>query len=127
MRRRTVLSVVLGGGVMMAGCGEADDEIDTQPESVPVWVNNQAGERVDVSVEFRTAGSGDLLVSTTVAPQPGDEESVYAKPIREDGEYVLSITVGGESTERTIAGGGLRSIEVNVYAAGRVDISRVDT
>ncbi len=111
----------------VAGYSEADSETDTQPRSVP-GVGEQSGRSAPRRRRhISTAGASEPLVSTTVTIQAEDEESVYAKPIREDSECVLSITAGRESTERTVAGGGLRSIEVDGYSTGRVDVSRVDT
>jgi hypothetical protein len=122
MYRRTFLGG-LGASVMTAGCAE----VDTQPESVPVRLDNQAGQQLAVAVRFRDDAGGETLVSTTVTVDAGTEESVYAKPIQNGVEYSLSVVIEETETEQTISGGGFRNIQVNIYSPTRVEISRVDT
>lgn len=123
MRRRALLSTVVGTVASTAGCGD----VDTQPDSVPLNVNNQAGEPLDIGVEVREKSEREPLISTIITVDPGTEESVYAKPIREDGEYTVSIVLNDKTTEKSISGGGLRSVTVNVYSAENIEIRRVDT
>lgn len=122
MNRRTFLGVV-GAAVTTAGCGQAN----TQPDAVPVWLDNQAGQQLAVGVDFRERSGGEPLISTTVTVDSGTEESVYAKPIQDGVEYALSVLVDEHETEQTISGGGLRDISVTLYSTTDLEITRVDT
>lgn len=121
MNRRTFLGVV-GAAVTTAGCSQAD----TQPDSVPVWLDNQADQQLAVEVGVRERSGGESLISTTVTVDSGTEESVYARPIRDGVEYSLSVIVDDHETEQTISGGGLRDISVTLYSSTNLDIRRVD-
>lgn len=122
MHRRWFLGVV-GAIMATAGC---NGEVDTQVDSVPINLSNQTDQQLAVNLEFRGRGGGEPLVETTVQVGSGTEESVYAKPVQEGVEYVLSVVVSERETTQTITGGGLRSVSVSVYSATNVDIDRVD-
>lgn len=123
MHRRRLLGAI-GAAVTMAGCG---GDVDTQPDSVPINLNNRGGRQLTVDIEFRERGAGESLVATTAQIDANSDESVYAKPIRDGTEYVLSVVIGEQDTSRTISGGGLRNVTVDIHSASNVDISRVDT
>lgn len=122
MHRRWFLGAV-GAAVATAGCG---GEVDTQVDSVPITLSNQSGRQLAVTVDFRERGGSEALVGTTVRVDPGTEESVYAKPIQEGVEYVLSVVVSEQETTRALTGGGLRSVSVSIFSATNVEIDRVD-
>jgi hypothetical protein len=123
MKRRRFASLLVVGAFGTAGCVETD----TQPESVPIWVENLTEQARTVSVECIANGSDETLVSTEVELDPEDEQSFYADPIAGDGEYLVSIGVGEYSEETTVSGSGLREVDVEILAAERVRITPVAT
>jgi hypothetical protein len=54
-------------------------------------------------------------------------KSVYADPIRADGEYTVSVGVASHSEMAPVSGGRSREVGVEVLAADRVRISPVRT
>lgn len=55
------------------------------------------------------------------------EESVYADPIEEDGEYDATITFEDTTAVESFSGGGVRDIEVEIQSATRVRFEVVET
>ena len=123
MKRRTILSTLLVGSTASAGCVQ----IDTQPDQVPIRVQNSTAQQHGVKLECVEKVTGDLLVSTKLELDSGEDESVYAEPIDENGEYVVSIEIEDNVGEASLSGGRLREITVDIRAVDDVRISSVST
>lgn len=123
MKRRAFVSVLLVGLASGAGCVESD----TQPDQVPVWINNQTGAIQTGEVEWTEDGTSNQLLAAEFEVQPDDEASFYADGITEGGEYTVAISVGDTREEASITGGNLREVDVTIRSGGRIQIEAVST
>lgn len=118
MKRRHFVSILLIGLASGAGCVESN----TQPDQVPVWINNQTEVVQTGEVEWTEIGTNNQMLAAKFAVQPDDEASFYADGITEEGEYTVAISVGDTREEASIAGGDLREVDVTIRSGGRVQI-----
>ena len=123
MKRRAFVSVLLVGLASGAGCVESD----TQPDQVPVWINNQTGVVQTGEVEWTEDGTNNQILATPFEVEPDDEESFYVDGITESGEYTVAISIGDTREEASIAGGNLREVDVAIRSGGRIQIEAVST
>ena len=123
MNRRNFMSILLLGIVPSTGCVESD----TQPDQVPVWIDNQSGSAKTGAVEWTETGTNEQLLAAEFDLEPDEEESFYAEPITEDGEYTVAISVGDTREEASINGGDLREIDATIRSGDQIQIERIST
>lgn len=121
MKRRDFLFMSIVSSASVAGCIEGD----TQPNSIPIWVENQGQRAYNVGIECSQKGKSETIVSTELSVDSEDEQSVYAKPIRENKKYEVAISLLDQLETASITGEKLRSIEVKVRDENSIRINRV--
>lgn len=123
MDRRGFLVSCMGATLVGSGC----IQIDTQPDEVPIWVENRTSQQRNVEVECLKQDSSNSLVSTELALSAGEEKSVYVEPIEKDFEYVVSIRLAGTTVEESFIADGVRDITVEIRATDDVRFDTIST
>lgn len=123
MNRRGVLVSSLGAILSGAGCLR----MDTQPDEVPIRVENRTSQHRSVELECRKRDGDEALVSTELALSAGAEESVYAKPIETDMEYVVAIAVADTTVDESFLADGIRDIDVEIRGPDDVRFDAIST
>jgi hypothetical protein len=123
MQRREFGWLVLFGAIPFSACVETD----SQPDQVPIWVNNQTGQAMTGDLDCLEQTSEEPLLSTTFSLDRDTEESFYFSPVTEDGEYVVTVTLDSTQKQVYISGGRLREVNVVLQSDDTIQIDTAST